>query len=113
MNEKNLELTKLYEQTYGEPPQTIYYSFAHDSIRFLLLAIVKTAVQHKDGTLVIGRQALRDSLYEIGSFDGITGDLSCDKFGDCGIASFSIMQLVELDAGVNGLRQNVVYTYNP
>ncbi|MEB3229840.1 MAG: branched-chain amino acid ABC transporter substrate-binding protein [Leptolyngbyaceae bacterium] len=112
-NNKNQALIEDYEKTYNASPQSIYYSFAHDAIRLLLLAIVKTAEQHQDGTLVIGRQALRDALYGIKSFEGITGNLSCNEFGDCGVTNFSIVQLVNPDGGVNDLKQNIVYTYDP
>ena len=36
-----------------------------------------------DGSLVIGRQALRDALYATKDFDGITGKLTCNENGDC------------------------------
>ncbi|MGK7891163.1 MAG: branched-chain amino acid ABC transporter substrate-binding protein [Leptolyngbyaceae cyanobacterium] len=112
-NDRNRELLENYKQTYHELPQSIYYSFTRDSVNLLLLAIVKATVQHPDGTLVIGRQQLRDKLYSIRSFDGLTGRLDCNDFGDCGVTNFSIVQLVNPDSGVDDLKQNVVYTYTP
>jgi len=49
-----------------------------------------------DGTVHIGRQALRDALYATKDFAGLTGSLSCDENGDCAtgeaLAVFQITQ---------------------
>ena len=112
-NTQNDELASTYEAEYGEQPSTIFYSFASDATRLLLRAIAKTAVPTPDGSLIIGHQALRDTLYNTKDFNGITGNLQCDEFGDCGVANFSIVQLTNPSTGVEGLKQNVVYTYTP
>ena len=112
-NTHNDELATTYENEYGEVPSTIFFSFASDATRLLLRAIAKTAVPASDGSLIIGHQALRDTLYNTKNFDGITGSLNCDEFGDCGVANFSIVQLTNPSTGVEGLKQNVVYTYTP
>lgn len=112
-NTRNNELALAYKAEYGEHPSTIFYSFASDSTRLLLKAIAKTATPTPDGHLIIGRQALRDTLYQTHNFDGITGNLTCDAFGDCGVANFSIVQLTNPSEGVEGLVQNIVYTYTP
>ncbi|MEM9219808.1 MAG: branched-chain amino acid ABC transporter substrate-binding protein [Cyanobacteria bacterium P01_F01_bin.150] len=112
-NASNDKLSMAYEIEYGEPPSTIFYSFANDATLLLLRAIAKTAVPTEDGGLIIGRQALRDTLYQTDDFNGITGQLKCDEFGDCGVPNFSIVQLTTPDTGVEGLKQNVVYTYTP
>jgi branched-chain amino acid transport system substrate-binding protein len=46
-------------------------------------AIEKVAVQNADGSLSIGRQALRDALYATKDFKGLTGNLTCTPTGDC------------------------------
>lgn len=112
-NEDNNELAQTYEEAYGEPPSTIFYSFASDATRLLLRAIAKSATPTPDGSLIIGHQKLRDVLYKTENFNGVTGQLDCNEFGDCGIANFSIVQLTNPDTGVEGLKQNVVYTYTP
>ena len=48
------------------------------------------AVQEEDGTLHIGRQALRDALYATTGYQGLTGSLTCDEYGDCGVARFEV-----------------------
>lgn len=38
---------------------------------------------YPDGTLYIPRQALRDALYGMRGFPGMTGTLDCSPQGDC------------------------------
>jgi len=71
------------------------------------------AVRDADGTLHVGRQALRDALYATSGFQGLTGDLTCDEYGDCGVARFQVVRLDDPAAGLDGLAANVVYTYPP
>jgi len=66
-----------------------------------------------DGTLHIGRQALRDALYATSGYQGLTGSLTCDEYGDCGVARFQVVHLDDPAAGLEGLAANVVYTYPP
>ncbi len=107
----NDELRAAYEAQYGDPPPSFYYSFAYDTVNLLLHAIESVAIQEKDGTLHIGRQALRDALYATAGFEGLTGRLTCDEFGDCTAVSLNIVRLDDPAAGVEGLRSNVIYTY--
>ena len=39
----------------------------------------------KKAKLQIGRQALRDALYATSGFEGASGTITCDEFGDCGL----------------------------
>jgi len=59
----------------------------------LLAAIEKVAIQDYDGTLHIGRQALRDALYGTRNFEGITGNLTCDQYGDCADPEIAVNQI--------------------
>ncbi len=78
----------------------------------LLDAIERVAVQEGDGTLHIGRQALRDALYATVDFEGVTGRIRCDAFGDCAVIKFDIVRLDDPSAGVDGLLSNVIDTYS-
>ncbi len=103
-----------YEQKFGQPPgNTPYHAHAYDSTTILLDAIEKVAIQDEDGTLHIGRQALRDALYATSGYEGLTGNLTCSEFGDCGAANFNVVRLDDPAAGIEGLVDNVVYTYTP
>jgi len=102
-----------YETKYGEEPATSYYAHTYDAANVLLNAIEAVAVGEEDGTLHIGRQALRDALYATSGYQGLTGSLTCDEYGDCGVARFQVMRLDDPAAGLAGLAANVVYTYPP
>jgi branched-chain amino acid transport system substrate-binding protein len=73
----------------------------------------KATVKDKDGTLHLGRQALRDALYATAKYQGVSGLLTCDEFGDCAPEQFDVLRLDDPGAGVEGLKANVVYTYSP
>jgi branched-chain amino acid transport system substrate-binding protein len=70
-------------EKYGEDPLSAFHAHAYDGTMMLFNAIEKVAVQDDDGTLHIGRQALRDALYATSNHEGITGTLNCNEYGDC------------------------------
>jgi branched-chain amino acid transport system substrate-binding protein len=104
-----------YETKYGEQPTRLYYAHTYDAANMLLDAIEAVAVQdaNKYGRLHIGRQALRDALHATAAYQGLTGSLTCDEYGDCGVARFKIVRLDDPAAGLEGLAANAVYTYPP
>jgi len=110
-NSANEQLREKYHAKYGEAPLSFYYSFAYDATNLLLEAIERSAAQEKDGTLHIGRQALRDRLNSM-DYNGLTGQLGCDPFGDCGSAKLNIVRLDYPVASVDQLRNNIIYQYN-
>ena len=104
-----------YQAKYQEPPVPIYHATTYDASNLLLDAIEKVAVPDAgtDGRLHIGRQALRDALYATAGYSGLTGSLTCDRYGDCGAIRLRVMRLDDPSAGLAGLEANVVYTYRP
>jgi branched-chain amino acid transport system substrate-binding protein len=103
-----------YEK-YGESSitSTPYDAHVYDAVNLLLNAVEAVAVQDKDGTLHIGRQALRDALYATAGYQGLTGSLTCDEYGDCGAIRLQVTRLDDPAAGFEGLAANVVYSYPP
>jgi len=77
------ELLKKYQAKFGTQPVSIFHAHAYDAFMVLKAAIEKVALVDADGTLHIGRQALRDALYATKNFHGVTGILSCSPTGDC------------------------------
>ena len=102
-----------YRAKYEEPPTPIYAATTYDAANLLFNAIEAVAIRDKDGTLHIGRQALRDALYNTMGYQGVTGRLTCDQYGDCGATRFHVTRLDDPAAGLAGLEANVVYTYPP
>jgi branched-chain amino acid transport system substrate-binding protein len=77
------ELLAKWDAKYGGVPPSGYHAFAYDAGNIVFQAIEKVAVVDADGTVHIGRQALRDAMYGTTDFPGLTGTLSCDANGDC------------------------------
>jgi branched-chain amino acid transport system substrate-binding protein len=100
-----------YEAGYGERPTTPYYAHWYDAANLLFDVIETVAVHEASGTLHVGRQALRDALYAVSGYQGLTGSLTCDQHGDCGVARFQVVRLEDPAAGLEGLAANVIYTY--
>ena len=101
-----------YEATYSQPPTSSPYPpHTYDAVNLLLDTIEAVAVQEEDGTLHIGRQTLRDTLYATTGYQGLTGSLTCDQYGDCGGGRFQVVRLDDPAAGLEGVAANVVYTY--
>ncbi len=80
---------------YGEDPLSAFHAHAYDATMMLIAAIEKVAVQDEDGTLHIGRQALRDALYATKDHEGITGTLTCNQYGDCADPLITVNQIQE------------------
>jgi branched-chain amino acid transport system substrate-binding protein len=102
-----------YEARYGERPTTPYYAHWYDAANLLFDAIEGVAVQDVSGAVQVGHQAVRDALYATSGYQGLTGSLTCDQYGDCGVARFQVVRLDDPTAGLEALAANVVYTYPP
>ena len=72
-----------YNELFGTGPISIFHAHAYDAMMIIIAAIEKVAVQDADGTLHIGRQALRYAMYATKDFKGLTGNLTCTPTGDC------------------------------
>jgi branched-chain amino acid transport system substrate-binding protein len=72
-----------YLEKYGSEPISIFHAHAYDAMNMILACVEKVAVKDADGTLHIGRQALRDCMYSTKDFKGLTGNLTCTPTGDC------------------------------
>ena len=83
----------LYSETYGSDPTAPFHAHAHDAAMMIFDAIEAVAVIDDDGTIHIGRQALRDALFATSGFVGITGTLTCNEFGDCANAQIAVNEV--------------------
>jgi branched-chain amino acid transport system substrate-binding protein len=96
-----------WDAKFGGSPPSGFHAFAYDATNILLDAIEKVAVVEDDGTLHVGRQALRDAVTAT-DITGLSGKVNCgDKtfgelkaHGDCAtgeaLGIFEITQ-AELD----------------
>jgi branched-chain amino acid transport system substrate-binding protein len=89
-------LTK-HEAKYGEKPLAPFHAHAYDAANLIFAAIEKVAVQDSDGTLHIGRKALRDALFATKDFKGLTGNLTCSQYGDCADPKIAVYECMNAD----------------
>lgn len=82
-----------YMEKAGSEPTAPFHAHAFDATNMVLDAIEQVAQQAADGTLLIGRQALRDALYATAGLEGITGTITCNEFGDCADPKISVSQV--------------------
>ncbi|HRO91205.1 MAG TPA: branched-chain amino acid ABC transporter substrate-binding protein [Promineifilum sp.] len=87
------EFLPMYEADYGTAPTAPFHAHSFDATNMLLNAIEKVAQQDADGNLLIGRQALRDALYDTSGMEGITGTLTCSEFGDCADPKIAVSEI--------------------
>jgi branched-chain amino acid transport system substrate-binding protein len=107
------EFVGKYEKKYGEKPIQSFHAHAYDAANMLFAAIEKVAVRDDDGTLHIDRQKLMDQLYATEGFQGLTGTLSCDEFGDCASPLIDIVRNTAEAKTIDQVRGNVLFTYDP
>jgi branched-chain amino acid transport system substrate-binding protein len=87
------EFLPAYQEKYGTEPTAPFHAHAFDATNMILDAIEKVAIEGGDGTLLIGRQALRDALYATSGMEGITGTITCDEYGDCADPKISVSEI--------------------
>ncbi len=72
-----------HQKKYGEKPLSAFHAHAYDAAMVVFAAIEKVGKTDAQGNLYVGRKALRDALFATKNFKGLTGNLTCNKYGDC------------------------------
>ena len=76
-----------WEEEFGSSPPSGYHAHAYDAANLLLDVIETVAVPADDGSLSIGRQAIRAAIAATENYPGLTGRLTCQEqspfAGDC------------------------------
>jgi branched-chain amino acid transport system substrate-binding protein len=94
-----------YKKDYGEAPISGYHANAYDGAMLAIKAIEKVAKTDSAGNLYIGKKALRDAVFEI-KFEGISGPIACDKYGECSQFKPSVLQFSSSDPKTFGVGTN-------
>ncbi|OQY22593.1 MAG: branched-chain amino acid ABC transporter substrate-binding protein [Chloroflexi bacterium] len=82
-NDLAVHFMEVHREQYGGDPTSVFYAHAYDGTNMLFAAIEKVATQDEDGTLHVGRKAMNDAVFATSNFEGITGVLTCNEYGDC------------------------------
>lgn len=80
------EFLAAWDTKFSGVPPSGFHAFAYDATNILFDAIEAAAVVDEDGTLHVGRQAMRDYISNMSDYQGLTGKVNCtDKdFGELG-----------------------------
>jgi branched-chain amino acid transport system substrate-binding protein len=84
-----------HQKKYGERPIAPFHAHGYDAALMIFAAIEKVAKKAPDGTLYIGKQKLRDALYATKNLKGLTGNLTCDSYGDCADPRIAVYKTAE------------------
>jgi branched-chain amino acid transport system substrate-binding protein len=106
------EFVSKYEEEYGERPIQSFHAHAYDAANILFQALEEIVVEDDDGTLHIDRQALRDAVGQTEGFEGLTGVLTCDEFGDCADPNIQIFQNTKEKEMIDDVRGDALYTFD-
>ena len=87
-----------YVNKYGEKPPQAFHYLAYDAALLAMAAIRKVAVHDDSGNTYIGRKALRDAMYATKGLKGLSGDITCNEHGDCGVFHGAIYEFTDGDA---------------
>lgn len=86
-----------HEKKYGEKTLAPFHAHAYDAYNLIANAIEKVAVDCGDGSIQIGRQALRDAMIATKDMKGLTGNLTCTPTGDCADPKIAVYEGMSAD----------------
>lgn len=105
------EFLVIWEEEIGGSPPSGFHAFAFDATNILLDAIEAVAVEMDDGSVSIGRQALRDALTALEGYEGLTGVLGCTETGDCATGeALGMYQLTEAEVNEGSWPPAVIWS---
>ena len=95
-----------WEDEIGGQPPSGFHAHAYDAANLLMDAVEAVATEMDDGTVLIGRQALRDAMAAVENYDGLTGSLTCQEespfAGDCATGTaLAIFEITEAEVDGN------------
>lgn len=107
------DFVERYEQENGEAPIQAFHAHTYDAANILFDAIETVAFEEDDGTLRVDRQALLDEIAGTEGYEGLTGTLTCDEFGDCADPAIDVVQNSSEQVTIDEVRENILFTYEP
>ncbi len=105
------EFLAKWDAKYGGAPPSGFHAFAYDGANIMMDAIEAVAQVGSDGTVLIGRQALREAMTATAGFNGLSGNLTCSETGDCATGeALGIFQITNDEIEGGNWPPNVVWT---
>ena len=100
------DFVEKYKKDYGEGPISGFHANAYDAAVLAMKAIQQVA-KDDNGTLYIGKKALRDAVFSI-KFDGISGPIASDPHGECAQFHGSVLEFTSADPKTFGIGKNPI-----
>jgi branched-chain amino acid transport system substrate-binding protein len=94
-----------YKKAYGEAPISGYHANAYDGAMLAIKAIEKVGKTDSAGNLYVGKKAFRDAVFST-RFDGISGPIACDPYGECSQFKPSVLEFTSADPKTFGIGKN-------
>lgn len=92
------DLLESWREEFGGTPPSGYHAHAYDATNILLNAVAAAAIENEDGSLTIGRSAIREALEATEDYPGLTGQLTCQEespfAGDCATGTALAMYVI-------------------
>ncbi len=114
-----------YEAAYGGRPASPYWAHAYDAAALLLAAIQRAGVRDDgnaftraigiddEGRLLVDRGAVRAAVADVSrDFEGLTGPVRCDVYGDCGSGRVIVYEHADPNV-TNPADLRVAHRYEP
>lgn len=87
-----------YKALEPQAPLSAFHAHAYDAFNIIANSVEAVAQKCDDGSLLIGRQALRDAMIGTKDYVGITGTLTCTATGDCADPKIAVYETMNADA---------------
>jgi branched-chain amino acid transport system substrate-binding protein len=94
-----------YKKAYGEAPISGFHANAYDAAMLAVKALEKVAKTDNEGNLYVGRKAFRDAVFAT-KFEGISGPIACDKYGECSEFKPSVLEFNSADPKTFSIGKN-------
>jgi branched-chain amino acid transport system substrate-binding protein len=111
MGAKYPAFVEAYQAKFGERPIQAFHANAYDGAQILIAAIENVAAQGDDGSIYIGRKALRDALFATKGHEGISGLIECDEHGQCAGFKFAVYRFTDADPATFNIGTNPEKVY--
>lgn len=86
------KFAEAYQTNFGTAPISVFHAHAFDATN-MVFACIEQVAKEDNGALLIGRQDLRDCLYATKDYAGITGNLTCNEYGDCADPKIAVYEI--------------------
>jgi branched-chain amino acid transport system substrate-binding protein len=103
------DFVERYTEFVGNPPPGPFHAQGYDAAGIMFDAIESAAVEKDDGSLDIDLGQVRSNIYATTDYPGVTGSLTCDENGQCGVNAVSVYEVSEADYENQTTPTNEVY----